>query len=97
MNPNKLGKLANHRQEPWKLPLPDFIAHIYIKRFGKMPDVVKTVEEVAAAQMAKREARRLRKRAATGDQSSSSPRHEPGTLLRCRPKGDAGEKLTHQT
>jgi hypothetical protein len=71
MNPNKLGKLANHRQEPWKLPLPDFIARIYIKRFGKMPDVVKTVEEVAAAEMAKREARGLRKRAATGDPGSS--------------------------
>ena len=71
MNPNKLGKLANHRQAPWKLPLPDFIARIYVERFGKMPDVVKTVEEVAAAEMAKREARRLRKRAATGDQSSS--------------------------
>jgi hypothetical protein len=71
MNPNKLGKLANHRQEPWKLPLPDFIARIYIKRFGKMPDVVKTVEEVAAAEMAKRQARGLRKRAATGDPGSS--------------------------
>lgn len=64
MNPNKLGKLANHRQEPWKLPLPDFIARIYIKQFGKMPDV-------AAAEMATREARRLRKRAATGDPGSS--------------------------
>src|SRR5262249_3683481 len=71
MNTNKLGKLAKHRQEPWKLPLPDFIARIYIKRFGKMPDVVKTVEEVAAAEMAKRDARRLRKRAATGDPGSS--------------------------
>ena len=52
---------------PWKLPLPDFIARIYIKRFGKMPDVVKTVGEVAAAEMAKRDARGLCKRAATGD------------------------------
>ena len=65
MNPNKLGKLANHRQEPWKLPLPDFIARIYIRRFGKMPDVVTTVEEVAAAEMARREARKLRKRDAS--------------------------------
>ena len=35
MNPKKLGKLDNHRQEPWKLPLPQFIAHLYAKRFGK--------------------------------------------------------------
>jgi hypothetical protein len=25
MNPRKLGKLDNHDQEPWKLPLPAFI------------------------------------------------------------------------
>jgi hypothetical protein len=25
MNPKKLGKLDNHRQEPWKSPLPRFI------------------------------------------------------------------------
>ena len=71
MNPNKLGKLANHHQESWKPPLPDFIARIYVRRFGKMPDVVRTVEEVAAAEMAKREAKRLRKRAATGNPSAS--------------------------
>jgi hypothetical protein len=32
MNPKKLGKLANHDQEPWKLPLPQFIAALYVKR-----------------------------------------------------------------
>ena len=25
LNPKKFGGLANHRQEPWKLPLPEFI------------------------------------------------------------------------
>lgn len=25
MNPRQLGKLDNHDQEPWKLPLPAFI------------------------------------------------------------------------
>src|ERR1700737_3096035 len=35
MNPNKLGKLDNHRQEPWKAPLPEFIEHLYLKRFGR--------------------------------------------------------------
>jgi hypothetical protein len=28
MNPKKFGKLANHKQEPWKLPLPLFIEKI---------------------------------------------------------------------
>lgn len=35
MNPRKLGKIANHRQEPWKAPLPQFIEHLYFKRFGR--------------------------------------------------------------
>ena len=35
MNPRKLGKLDNHHQEPWKLPLPAFIEELYFKRFGK--------------------------------------------------------------
>jgi hypothetical protein len=35
MNPAKLGKIDNHEQEPWKLPLPQFIEEFYFKRFGK--------------------------------------------------------------
>ncbi len=35
MNPRKLGKLDNHKQEPWKAPLPDFIESIYRKRFKR--------------------------------------------------------------
>ena len=59
MNPDKLGKLANHRQEPWKVPLPIFIADRYLLRFGRsMPEDVKSIEQVAAAEMAKRRARR---------------------------------------
>ena len=29
LNPKKFGGLANHKQEPWKLPLPAFIEEIY--------------------------------------------------------------------
>jgi len=48
LNPAKLGKLDNHQQEPWKAPLPQFIEHLYAKRFGRdRPDVVQTVEDVA--------------------------------------------------
>jgi hypothetical protein len=35
LNPKKFGKLGNHKQEPWKEPLPDFIETIYNKRFKK--------------------------------------------------------------
>ena len=70
LNPKKLGKLANHRQEPWKLPLPDFIAKLYVKRFGKaMPDSVRTIEQRAAAQAATKQAKKLRKAAASSNAS----------------------------
>jgi len=64
MNPKKFGKLANHRQEPWKAPLPIFIESIYFKRFGEeKPDRIMSIREVASAQQAKRAARKLAKQA----------------------------------
>lgn len=45
MNPKKFGNLANHMQEPWKAPLPEFIEELYLKRFKKKkPDVIKTLK-----------------------------------------------------
>lgn len=63
LNPQKLGKLANHKQEPWKLPLPQFIEHLYLKRFGKArPDIVIPIEERARQMAAKKAARRAERR-----------------------------------
>jgi hypothetical protein len=69
MKPKSLGKLDNHRQERWKLPLPEFIEELYLKRFGKeRPDVVMSIEDRARHQQqkkaAQREARLLRREAA---------------------------------
>src|SRR5881397_3057507 len=65
MNPKKLGKLGNQRQEPWKAPLPEFIEHLYVKRFGRQrPEVVMSVEERARTDEAKRAARKEAKRRA---------------------------------
>jgi hypothetical protein len=37
--------LANHKQEKWKSPLPDFIEDLYYKRFKKeKPDIVKILQ-----------------------------------------------------
>ena len=59
MNPKRLGKIDNANQEPWKLPLPEFIQELYRKRFGKdRPDVVMTIEQRARADEQKKAARR---------------------------------------
>lgn len=65
MNPTKLGKLDNHDQEPWKAPLPQFIEHLYEKRFGReRPEVVMSVEERVRAHDAKKAARKEARRRA---------------------------------
>jgi hypothetical protein len=59
LNPRKLGKLDNHKQEPWKLPLPEFIEHLYRKHFHKdRPDEIITLEERAKRLAAKKAARK---------------------------------------
>ena len=66
LNPRKLGSLANHKQEPWKAPLPIFIEQTYRKRFGKAePDRVISIEdrakEIAEKKIEKRERRQRAK------------------------------------
>jgi hypothetical protein len=56
LNPKKLGSLANHDQERWKSPLPQFIEELYLERFGRdRPEVVMTIEEVALKKKQKRQ------------------------------------------
>jgi hypothetical protein len=59
MNPSKLGKLDNHDQEPWKMPLRQYIEHLYFKRFGKEhPDVVVSIEKKICLDKAKKARKR---------------------------------------
>ncbi len=59
MNPKKLGKNDNHHQEPWTLPLRQFIEHLYFKRFSKnRPDIILTIEEKIRRDERKKAARR---------------------------------------
>lgn len=47
LNPDKLGKIDNHRQEPWKAPLPQFIEDIYFKRFKREePETVRPLKQI---------------------------------------------------
>lgn len=62
LNPDKLGKIDNHRQEPWKAPLPEFIEEIFYKRFKKeRPDVVKPLKQILKEQEIKDKAKKKEK------------------------------------
>jgi hypothetical protein len=68
MNFRKLGKLNNHDQEPWKTPLPEFIAHLYFRTFGReRPETIMSIEERAALQQARKTARKEARRRARED------------------------------
>jgi hypothetical protein len=63
LNPQKLGKTDNHRQEPWKAPLPRFIEHLYRERFGRdAPSDARPLEERAREAAAKQAVRKAEKR-----------------------------------
>ncbi len=50
MNPKKFGSLANDNQEPWKVPLRQFIAQCYFKRFSRSePEHVCSLEQLIEA------------------------------------------------
>ena len=71
LNPKKLGKLANEDQEPWKVPLPQFIERLYHKRFRRdCPAKVMSIEEKVAADYRKKLTRRAKKQAESGHPSA---------------------------
>lgn len=59
LNPDKLGKIDNHKQETWKVPLPQFIEDIYIKRFKREePVTVRSLNDIIADDKAKKKRRK---------------------------------------
>lgn len=55
MNPKKLGKIDNHRQELWKAPLPQFIERCYFKSFKKeKPEKILSIEEMIKLEIKKK-------------------------------------------
>jgi hypothetical protein len=74
MNPKRLGKKANHQQEPWKVPLPQFIERLYLKRFGKtQPDDVRSIEQIVQDKKRKQAERKARKLETPDDHQAPSP------------------------
>jgi len=85
MNPKKFGKIDNHKQEPWKAPLPIFIEDLYFKRFRKdRPDRILPVEELFRLKEAKKEAKHKRKAAAATPTAATPNEISP----RCADRSD---------
>ena len=62
LNPDKLGKIDNHKQEPWKTPLPQFIEHIYFKRFKREePETVKPLKQIMKEMEVKKKLQKKKK------------------------------------
>ena len=62
LNPDKFGKIDNHRQESWKAPLPQFIESIYFKRFKREePETVKPLKQIMAEMEAKKKLQKEKK------------------------------------
>jgi len=62
LNPKKFGKLANHKQQPWKEPLPDYIETLYYKHFKRnKPEQVRSIERIVKDRNKKKQERKLRK------------------------------------
>ena len=62
LNPDKLGKIDNHRQEPWKAPLPQFIESIYFKRFKREePETARPLKQILKDMEIKKQQRKKEK------------------------------------
>lgn len=60
--PDSLRKIDNHKQEPWKTPLPQHIENLYEKRFKREnPEIVKSLKQQLQDDAAKREAKKKAK------------------------------------
>jgi len=62
MNPKSFRGMANNKQEKWKLPLKEYIEHLYEKRFKKKsPEDTRSLENQAKDEMKKRASRKAAK------------------------------------
>jgi hypothetical protein len=96
MNPAKLGKIDNHKQQPWKLALPQFIQELYFKRFGKTsPEAGLSIEERCRLEAAKKEERRTARLrvvdSPTTPGSSITLTESDGNKSRANPIGAIGD------
>lgn len=79
LNPDKLGKIDNNKQEPWKTPLPQFIEHIYFKRFKREePETVKPLKQIMKEMEVKKKLQKEKKEERKKQQETDSDIIYPG-------------------
>jgi hypothetical protein len=78
LNPKKCGGLANHRQESWKLPLPEFITECYVKPFHRE----RPAKVVPLAEVTKRQQPSARDRARHPRERTDTSRPPGGNMPR---------------
>ena len=84
LNPDKLGKIDNHRQESWKAPLPQFIESIYFKRFKREePETVKPLKQIMAEMEAKKKLQKEKKEERLKQGALSSVSADSASRLYC--------------
>ena len=95
LNPKKLGKLADLRGSPWKVPLADFIAECYFKAHKKRtPDLVRSLEQVindAEAKKARNRERKLQRRQLDPGHQQSSSTASSSTFSPAQQESSPGE------
>ncbi|ELP29539.1 hypothetical protein [Rhodopirellula baltica] len=62
LEPRRFPSYANIKDQPWKKPLKEFIAELYLKQTGKeQPETVYSMEDLAAQHVARRLAKKQAK------------------------------------
>jgi hypothetical protein len=80
MNPKKFGSLANEGQEPWKVPLQEFIVQCYRKSFGRSePENVRSLEQLIEADYLRRKRKQHRKAQKANPQTGNDANANTGS------------------
>ncbi|MCC9643097.1 hypothetical protein LOC71_12495 [Rhodopirellula sp. JC740] len=82
LEPRRFPSYADIKDQPWKKPLKEFIAALYLKQTGRdQPETIYTMEELAAQHVARRLAKKQAKaeRLASGEDPSAATDTAPQT------------------
>ncbi|WP_231742852.1 hypothetical protein [Stieleria varia] len=98
LSPKRFAAYADTTNQPWKVPLPQFIEQQYLTQFGKeRPDEIKSIERIAEEHQAKRAERKLKKQAAAGDDTQAADSESTTPELDASDSSASDEQATEAT